>query len=136
MTERFPSQTEASELRQLREALAAGEASDGRHTHGELYEYRMLYNAHADRLWAAAGIPVVKAWRHHDGVECFDGEFFIVVATLPEGQVSNHYPAAAWDLFHVKEVPNAPVHDGHSAAEAATRLRAALEPRQDEGGNS
>lgn len=114
------------ELAELKRALKAGEASDGQHTHAELYTFRLLYNAHAARMWAACGVPVVKSWRHHDGAECFDGDYFIVVVTLAEGQVSNHYPASAWDLFTVPAVATAPEHDGHSAGEAADRLRAAL----------
>lgn len=62
--------TEHDELRTL---LESGEASDGVHTHNELYDYRMLYNAHAANGWHAAGIPVVKSWRHSDGELCFGG---------------------------------------------------------------
>lgn len=114
------------ELARLRADLADGQASDGVHTHAELYEARMLYNAHAARMWCASGIPVVKSWRHHDGEPCFDGDFFIVVASLPVGQVSNHYRRADWDLFAVPEVPLAPVHDGHTSEVATGRLRRAL----------
>lgn len=101
---------------------------DGYHTHAELYRYRMLYNAHAAHGWLAAGIPVVKSWRHSDGEECFGGGWFIVTATLPSGQVSNHYEAHAWALFQVPEVETAPEWDGHTPAEAADRLAAALAP--------
>lgn len=100
--------------------------SDGYHTFAELYEYRMLYNAHAAEGWAQQG-KVVKSWRHSDGEECFGGGWFVVVVDLyPHGQVSNHYPAADWDLFHVPEVDRAPEWDGHTPADAAARLRAAL----------
>lgn len=100
--------------------------SDGYHTFAELYEYRMLYNAHAAEGWAQQG-KAVKSWRHSDGEECFGGGWFVVVVDLhPHGQVSNHYPAADWDLFHVPEVETAPEWDGHTPADAAARLRAAL----------
>lgn len=99
---------------------------DGYHTHEELYEYRMLYNAHAARGWLAAGIPVVKSWRHSDGELCFGGGWFVVYATLPAGQVSNHYKTEFWDLFDVPEVDLAPEYDDHTPAEAARRLRADL----------
>lgn len=105
------------------EALAEG---DGYHTHEELYEYRMLYNAHAARGWLAASIPVVKSWRHSDGALCFGGGWFVVTATLPSGQVSNHYKAEFWGLFDVPEVDLAPEYDGHTPEEAADRLRAHL----------
>jgi len=111
----------------LEAALDVDDAtSDGYHTFAELYEYQMLYNAHAARGWLAAGIPVMKSWRHSDGEPCFDGGWFVVVAQLPTGQVSNHYPAADWDLFDVPEVETAPVWDGHTPREAARRLREAL----------
>jgi hypothetical protein len=114
------------ELARLRVQLAAGEASDGHHTHNELYEYRMLYNAHAAHGWLAAGIRVVKSWRHHDGEPCFGGGWFVVVAELPTGQVSNHYRAEHWDLFNVWAAEVAPAWDGHTPTEAADRLRAHL----------
>ena len=103
-----------------------GEISDGYHTFNELYEYRMLYNAHAAQGWLEAGIPVVKSWRHSDGEFCFGGGWFVVTATLPTGQVSNHYQADSWDLFAVPEVDCAPVWDGHTPDDAANRLRTAL----------
>lgn len=100
---------------------------DEYHTMAELYAYRMLYHAHAARGWFAAGWPVVKSWRHHDGEECFGGGWFIVAADLPGvGQVSNHYRAEDWGLFTVPEVELAPEWDGHTPAVAADRLRAAL----------
>jgi hypothetical protein len=113
-------------LEALREQLARGEASDGYHTHRELYEYRMLYNAHAARGWLASGYPVVKSWRHSDGERCFGGGWFIVVASLPTGQVSNHYSEEHWSLFDVPEVARPPEYDGHTPADAAERLRCAL----------
>ena len=114
------------QLADLRALVESGEASDGHHTHSELYEYRMLYNAHAARGWLVAGIPVVKSWRHSDGEPCFGGGWFIVTATLPTGQVSNHYQAEHWDLFAVPEVDLPPEYDDHTPADAADRLRIAL----------
>lgn len=113
-------------LAALEAQVAAGEASDGHHTHRELYDYRMLYNAHAACGWLAAGIPVVKSLHHSDGEPCFGGGWFIVVATLPTGQVSNHYRTERWDLFDVPVVDLPPEYDGHTPADAADRLRAAL----------
>lgn len=101
---------------------------DEYHTLDELYEYRALYNAHAARGWVKSGIPVVKSWRHSDGLPCFGGGWFVVYATLPSGQVSNHYPASEWGLFEVPEVDVAPVWDGHSPSTGAQRLRDALRP--------
>lgn len=102
---------------------------NGYHTHAELYRYRMLYNAHAAAGWLVAGLFVVKSWNHSDGEPCFGGGWFVVVANLPSGSVSNHYEAGAWDLFDVPEVDRAPTWDGHTPAEAADRLEAALRTR-------
>ena len=117
--------------KQMRAALEAAlphlPSGDKYHTLDELYEYRMLYNAHAANGWHQTGIPVVKSRRHHDGEECFGGGWFIVTAQLPTGQVSNHYPDADWDLFAVPEVECAPEWDGHTPQVSALRLRQMLE---------
>jgi hypothetical protein len=115
-----------AENERLTTTLASGEASDGYHTHRELYEYRMLYNAHAANGWFRDGLPVVKSRRHSDGEPCFGGGWFIVVAELPTGQVSNHYQDEHWHLFDVPEVDLPPEYDGHTPADAADRLRRAL----------
>lgn len=107
------------------------EPRDDYHTMSELYEYRMLYNAHAVNEWAKHGTyPVVKSWRHSDGEECFGGGWFIVVATLPTGQVSNHYKERFWELFKVPVVEFAPEYDGHTPEEASKRLLSALLPEE------
>ncbi|RIJ68764.1 hypothetical protein D1871_22610 [Nakamurella silvestris] len=104
-----------------------GSISDGFHTFDELYEFRRLYHAHAARAWLTAGYPVVRSWKHHDGQPCFGGGWFIVVAQLPTGQVSNHYRTVSWSLFSdVPEVETAPAWDGHTTADVAHRLRALL----------
>lgn len=106
---------------------ADGETSDGYHTFDELYEYRMLYHAHAVRSWEDAGIPVVKSLRHSDGELCFGGGWFIVSAELPGvGQITNHYKTEHWNLFDIPEVQTPPEYDGHSPADVADRLRSWL----------
>lgn len=89
------------------------QVSDGYHTFAELYEYRMLYNA-----LAANAMPdkAMKCWRHSDGELCFGGGWFVVVLTLPTGQVTNHYVPAV-------EHTDLPPYDGHTPAKAAERLR-------------
>jgi hypothetical protein len=103
-----------------------GETSDGYHTFDELYRFRMLYNAaFLNELDAAHDAPkfqIHKSWRHHDGEACFGGGWFIVMATLPTGQISNHYEAEYWDLFKVPEHERADEWDGHTAADVADRL--------------
>lgn len=97
--------------------------ADDYHTVQELYDYRMAYNAALFNEWADAGrFPVCKSWRHSDGELCFGGGWFIVVAELPTGQVSNHYEDKYWHLFKIPEVDLPPVYDGHTPAEALTRL--------------
>lgn len=99
------------------------ETSDGYHTFAELYHYRMLYNAAAFNAWAAAGLyDVHKSWRHSDGELAFGGGWFVVYATLPGGQISNHYEAVDWDLFQIPERETAAEWDGHTPREAAGRL--------------
>lgn len=97
--------------------------SDGYHTFSELYRYRMLYNAALFNILAANEIaPVCKSYKHSDGENCFGGGWFIVIANLPTGQISNHYENRYWDLFKVPELNCAPEYDGHTPVEAANRL--------------
>lgn len=102
-----------------------GEISDGYHTFNELYRYRMLYNA----AWFNTVLhgklnprEVVKSHKHNDGEECFGGGWFIVMAQLPTGQISNHYENKYWYLFDVPEVEKAPKWDGHTPEQAAERI--------------
>ena len=98
-----------------------GEISDGYHTFNELYYYRMLYNAAFFNLLPKEWVH--KSKKHHDGKECFGGGWFIVMATLPTGQISNHYELKDWDLFHIPEKEIADEWDGHTPQEAAERIR-------------
>lgn len=106
--------------------------SDGYHTFKELYEYRMLYNAALFNEWGRhKTVPVVKSKRHGDGELCFGGGWFIVVAKLPQGQISNHYELKDWDLFDITEYERVPWEfDGHTPQDVAVRLRAYLTDMQ------
>lgn len=114
-----------------------GETSDGYHTFNELYRYRMLYHAafvntlqELDAEFTKNPMTTVKSWKHSDGELAFGGGWFIVVTTLPTGQISNHYEEQHWDLFQVPEVELPPAYDGHTPAEAADRLaRYVRQPR-------
>lgn len=100
-----------------------GEVSDGYHTFNELYEFRKVYNAaFFNELVAHNVCEVVKSTRHHDGEECFGGGWFIVMAQLPTGQVSNHYEMKDWDLFKCKAVYKAPKWDGHTPQDVVKRI--------------
>jgi hypothetical protein len=107
-----------------------GNTSDGYHTFNELYEFRKAYNAALFNEWAAGGkCSVHKSWRHHDNELCFGGGWFIVVAVLPQGQISNHYEAKDWDLFAVPEVERALFEfDGHTGADVVERLKTYTTP--------
>lgn len=120
--------------------LDSDKITDGYHTFGELYEFRKVYNAALFNEWATPitfhtptedvilerpKYDVHKSWRHNDGQLCFGGGWFIVVAVLPSGQISNHYEAKDWDLFKIPEVEKAKYEfDGHTPNDVLERLKA------------
>lgn len=96
-----------------------GELSDGFHTFNSLYEQRMilfaaLVKAYKDMAW--------KSYRHEDGEYCFGGGWFIVGIDTPEGSYTYHYENKYWDMFDCVDLPRAPHWDGHTEADAETRL--------------
>lgn len=101
------------------------EISDGYHTFNELYEFRKIYNAVLFNEWASNNkFDVHKSFKHNDGEDCFGGGWFIVVAVLPNGQISNHYKNEDWDLFKCDEVKKAKyAFDGHTGKDVLERLR-------------
>jgi hypothetical protein len=102
------------------------DTSDGYHTFKELYEFRKVYNAALFNEWTKlySDYDVHKSWKHNDGELCFGGGWFIVVAILPDGQISNHYKAEDWDLFQIPEVEKAKYEfDGHTSADTIKRLK-------------
>lgn len=116
--------TDSGEDKVIGQYNSIDEISDGFHTFDELYEYRMLYNAgFFNELSKDGGFNVHKSERHSDGDKCFGGGWFIVMATLPTGQISNHYEMKYWDLFHCESRLCADKWDGHSPEEAAQRLK-------------
>ena len=101
-----------------------GEVSDGFHTFNGLYEQRMilfaaLVKAYKDKAW--------KSYRHEDGESCFGGGWFIVGIDTPEGSYTYHYENKYWDMFDCIDLPRAKHWDGHTEADAETRLMS-LEP--------
>ena len=106
-----------------------GELSDGFHTFNSLYEQRMilfaaLVKAYKDKAW--------KSYRHEDGEYCFGGGWFIVGIDTPEGSYTYHYENRYWDMFDCVDLPRAKHWDGHTEADAETRLMS-LEPDEIEG---
>lgn len=130
------------------EGFNTGQISDGCHTFDELYEFRKVYNAALFNEWGSQNIltdikfsengsfasgttevkyNVHKSWKHNDGEWCFGEEkkWFIVVAILPTGQISNHYKAADWHLFKIPEAEKALFpFDGHTPQDVLERLKA------------
>jgi len=118
-------------LRWIVDKLTPGgiqEFSDGYHTFAELYEFRMLYNAALFNEWSKQGKYDVKiSERHDDGERCFGGDYFIVQATLPTGQISNHYERGDVAYFSsVRWTHRADEWDGHDSVEVIRRLRKLL----------
>ena len=110
-----------------------GEVSDGYHTFNELYEYRMLYNAALFNEFAKQGLyDVHKSRKHSDGEYPFgDSNWFIVMAELPTGQISNHYEMKDWDKFQIPERPLANKWDEHSPRDVADRLTSFTNPKKE-----
>lgn len=109
-----------------------GDVSDGWHTFDELYHYRMLYNAALFNELQAhhTGLDIHKSWRHSDGELCFGKDnYFVVVAQLPTGQITNHYKGEHWDLFQIPERERAAVYDGHTPKDVTTRLELFIKGR-------
>jgi hypothetical protein len=95
-----------------------GEVSDGYHTFNELYHHRAiltatLFNAYKERAW--------KSKKHDDG-SMYDGMFIVGIET-PKGTATYHYDINPyWDMFDIKEIPNAPKWDGHTPDDAIERI--------------
>lgn len=107
----------------VKEALDANKISDGYHTFKELYEFRKVYNAALFNEYASQGkYGVHKSLKHSDGEKCFGGGWFIVMATLPTGQISNHYETKDWDMFKCETRDRADKWDGHTPQDVVSRL--------------
>ena len=105
--------------------LAIGGVSDGYHTFDQLYKFRASYNALLFNEWHMNNkFDVHKSKRHSDGKKCFGSdEYFVVVAMLPAGQITNHYPMELWDLFKIPETPKAKYeYDRHTSEDALERM--------------
>lgn len=112
-----------STISQTKQELIDENTSDGYHTFKELYEFRKVYNAVLFNEWSRQGkYNVHKSYRHNDKELCFGGGWFIVMATLPTGQISNHYESKDWELFKCEERDFADEWDGHTAQDVVKRL--------------
>ena len=97
---------------------------DEYHTLQELYDFRLIYNAHLFNEWHKhQTYEVYKSKRHSDGELCFDGEWFVVVAILPTGQITNHYHIDYWDYFKIPSYDKVKDEfDGHTSTDVLQRL--------------
>ena len=107
-------QLEVNDL--VKSGVSVGELSDGYHSYNELDRFRMLYNAGLFNEWARQG----KYDVHRSTV----GGWFVVVAQLPTGQISNHYELVYWDLFNEVPTVDKANHpwDGHTSKDVETRM--------------
>ena len=92
-------------------------------TNQELYDFRLVLNALLFNEWAEnKKYEVYKSKRHSDGKLCFDGEWFVVVAILPTGQVTNHYHVKYWDYFKIPSYEKVKDEfDGHTSTDVLIR---------------
>ena len=128
------------------ENLETDDISDGWHTFGELYEFRLAYNALAfnlmnqkDRLISmfTNNFKAHKSWKHNDGEWCFGEEkkWFIVAAQIPilntednkqvvtYKVITNHYKAEHWNLFKIPEMEKSIFpYDGHTPQDSLDRI--------------
>ena len=91
----------------------------------------MLYNTALFNEFAKQGLyDVHKSRKHSNGEYPFgNSNWFIVMAELPTGQISNHYEMKDWDLFDIPEKEIANEWDGHTPKDVAERLRRFLTPK-------
>ncbi len=102
--------------------------SDGYHTFGELYQFRMVLTALLFNEWNKEGITVYKTTKDSEGKD--QGNWFIVVAELPTGQISFHYPHfEGWELFKVPVKEKVEKYDGHTSIDVLSRLEFYLHER-------
>lgn len=105
--------------------LDTKKVSDKWHTFGELYMqrlflFRIICIQNKDIAW--------KSKRHFD--EENDPMFnddFVVGLNTPKGPAAYHFKMEFWDLFDVKELPNAPKYDGYTPEEALDRFQSIIE---------
>lgn len=108
----------------LPDDVIVSQVSDGYHSFEELYTFRKVYNAALFNEWAKQKkFSVHKSFKHYDGELCFGGGWFIVVALLPTGQITNHYESEDWNLFKIPEKEKALFeYDGHTPSDVIYRL--------------
>lgn len=104
--------------------LDTKKVSDKWHTFGELYIQRLMLfsvicNQNKEIAW--------KSKKHYDEKNdpMFNGDFIAGLMT-PKGPATFHFKLEYWDLFDIREIPNAPKYDGYSSIEALERILSIL----------
>lgn len=100
------------------------ELTDGYHSFKELYDFKRVYNsALFNLLHQTQFCRVWKSYKHYEGDLCFGGNWFIVVAELPTGQISNHYENKYWEEFNIPVVEKSLIEwDNPQAKDVIERL--------------
>lgn len=112
--------------------FSAKEISDGYHTIQELYDSRFLLTELLFNEWVNTGkiasYNVHKSKRDYYGKLCFGGTYFIVIAMLTDGEISNYYKMEDWDLFDIPETEKAIYpFDGHNTQDVIERMKSEIE---------
>lgn len=98
--------------------LEASEKCDNYHTMDELYDHRTVLFAAICRIYRN------RSWKsklHSDGTG--EDGWFIAGIETPYGQVTYHQKIEYWNMFVCKELPKAPLYDGHTPQQALERLK-------------
>lgn len=97
--------------------------SNGHHSFGELYDFRMVLTAaFFNSLSADAMHKTYKSQHHHESDTEMDEGWFVTGAVLHGKPISFHYEMKLWDLFHVATTESSPAYEPYTSAEAFERL--------------
>lgn len=100
------------------------EVSDGYHTLREVYRHRYVLFMTLLRVIEGSGFHE-RPWKskfHSDGT-MFDDSFICGIGETAGSQITYHLPLKYWDELDIPARDNAPIWDGHTAADTLERLR-------------
>ena len=70
----------------------------------------------------------LKSQRHADGDHPFnDEDYFVVMAELPTGQISQHYKMKHWSLFKIPTRSTSNEWDGHTTVDTHARIQSYIQ---------
>lgn len=127
LTIKFPRQTDSThgEVDIIAEEGTSIEVSDGHHTMREVYDHRYVIFMTLLRMLRDFEFPsqIWKSKLHSDGT-MFDNSFICGIGETAGHQITYHLPLKYWNELPIPERDNAPIWDGHTAADTLDRLRA------------